>query len=96
MSAAAIADFTQDPLEGPIGRAAFDRLRGDFDEAELKRLLAYIILNPDAGTVLTSASDLGLAGPVAESVVRERLTMYAQKLLGRLLNKLPDVAPPTP
>ncbi len=79
LSAAAIADFTQDPLEGPIGRAAFDRLRGDFDEAELKQLLAYTILHPNAGTVQTTANDLGLSGPVAESVVRERLTRCTPK-----------------
>jgi ABC-2 type transport system permease protein len=96
LAAAAIADFTRDDEEGPIARAAFDRLRGDFDEADLKRLLAYLYLHPNAGTVPTSADELGLAGPVAESVVRERLTIYAQKLLGRLLGKLPDVAPATP
>jgi ABC-type polysaccharide/polyol phosphate export permease len=93
LSAAAIADFTQDPLEGPIARAAFDRLRGDFDQDELKRLLTYIIDHPSDGTVLTSAPAVGLAGPVAEDTVRERVTIYARKLLGRLLGKLPDVAP---
>ncbi len=96
LSAAAIADFTQDPLEGRIARATFDRLQGEFDPPALKRVLAYVILHPDAGPIWTAAPNLDLAGPVAEPIVRERVTVYARKLLGRLTGKLPDVAPPSP
>ncbi len=96
LSAAAIADYTQDPLEGRLARVTFDRLRGDVDPADLERALAYLIDHPDDTPVRTAAPELGLAGPVNESVVRERVTLYAQKLLGRLLGKLPDVAPPQP
>ena len=95
LSVAAVADLAHDPLEGQIARATFDRLKGDFDQAELTRLLAYIILHPDDQAVLTTATDVGVDGTAAEPAVRERVTIYAQKLLGRLLGKLPDVAPTT-
>ena len=96
LAAAAIADLSRDPVEGQLGRAAFDRLRGDWAEPDLKRLLAYVILHPDDGRVPTTAPDLDLPATCAESAVRERVTVYAQKLLGRLEGKLPDVAPPSP
>ena len=93
LSVAAIADASRDPMEGPIARVAFDRLRGEFADHDLEQLLAYLILHQEAGTVLTTAPELDLPGLVAESTVRERVTMYAQKLLGRLTGKLQE--PPT-
>jgi hypothetical protein len=93
LSAAAVADYTQDALEGPIARAIFDRLQEDFDKDELIHILAWIIINRDQGTVVDDAPYLDIHGPVNEDTVRERSQIYAQKLLGRLLGKLPDVQP---
>ena len=97
LAAAAIADLSRDPVEGRIARVVFERLRADFpDDADLARLLAWVILHPDDGTVPTTAAEVGLPATAAESAVRERATMYAQKLLGRLLGKTPDVPPASP
>ena len=92
LSVAAIADASRDPMEGPIARVAFDRLRGEFADHDLEQLLAYLILHQEAGTVLTTAPELDLPGLVAESTVRERVTMYAQKLLGRLTGQATGAA----
>jgi hypothetical protein len=94
LSVAVIADYTQDPLEGQIARAVFERLKSDFDPTELEHILAWIITSPDQGTVLQAVPELGLAGPVNEDTIRSRSATYALKLLGRLLGKLPDVAAP--
>jgi hypothetical protein len=91
LSAAGIADYSQDPLEGPVARAVFDRLQGDFDKDELIRILAWIILNPNQGDIINDAPELDIHGPVSQDVIRMRDLIYAQKLLGRLLGKLPDV-----
>ena len=91
LSAAAVADYTQDNEEKYIARAVFDRLEEDFDQNELIHILAWIITSPDQGTVVDDAPELDIHGPVNEDVVRSRDVYYAQKLLGRLLGKLPDV-----
>ncbi len=90
VSIASVADLMQDPLEGRIARAIFDRLQGDFDKDQLIHALAWIILKPADGTVITAAPELDLQGPLAEDVVRDRNVMYAKKFLARLLGKIPD------
>jgi ABC-2 type transport system permease protein len=90
LSAAAVADVTQDPLEGQIARAVFDRVQADFDKGELEHILAWIILNPNDGTVITQAPELDLTGSVNSDTVRDRDSMYARKFLGRLLGKITD------
>jgi hypothetical protein len=94
LSAASVADYTQDPLEGAIARAVYDRLEEDFDKDELIHILAWIITTPDQGTVILDAPELDIHGPVNEDNVRQRDLVYAQKLLGRLLDKIPDVTEP--
>jgi hypothetical protein len=91
LSAAAVADYTQDPEEGPIARAVFDQLQAEIENTELIHILAWIITAPDQGTIVDDAPYLDIHGPVNEDVVRGRDVYYAQKLLGRLLGKLPDV-----
>ncbi len=96
LSAASIADASEDTdFEGPMARAVFDRLRADFDQTELIHILAYIAIEPDQGTVLEDAPELDLHGPINADTIRSRNVMYALKLLGRLLGKLPDVAAST-
>jgi ABC-2 type transport system permease protein len=91
LSAASIADASEDTdFEGPMARAVFDRLRADFDQTELIHILAYIAIEPDQGTVLEDAPELDVHGPINPDTIRSRNVMYALKLLGRLLGKLPD------
>lgn len=90
LSVAAIADVTQDPLEGQIARAVFDRLQADFDRGELIRILAWVILKPEQGAVVNETPELDLNGRVNEEVVRDRCLIYAKKFLGRLVGKIRD------
>jgi hypothetical protein len=53
-------------------------------------ILAWIILAPEAGSVATTAPELGLERHPPESIIRERNQLYAKKLLGRLIGKIPD------
>jgi hypothetical protein len=57
---------------------------------ELEHILAWIALSPDAGSVINRVPELGLRRRPSEAIVRERVTLYAEKLLGRLLGKIPD------
>jgi hypothetical protein len=93
LSVAAVADVSQDSLEGPIGRLVFDRLQADFDQDELIHILAWIYYYPNAYNVETDAPEVEVHGPVDPDLVRSRSEQYALKLLGRLLGKLPDAAP---
>jgi hypothetical protein len=97
LSAASVADLSEsDPSEGQIARAVFDRLQADFDKDELIHILTWIISNPDQGTVLTDAPEIDIHGPENAESVRDRDVIYALKLLGRLLGKLPDVSTDNP
>ena len=90
LNVAAIADVSEDLREAAIAREVFDEVRERHEQGELVRILAWIILTPERGSVITKAPELGLRRSPPESVIRERTTLYAQKLLGRLLGKIPD------
>lgn len=90
ISTAAVADITQDLGERQIARAVFDYLRAKYPRPELERALAWVILYPQDGSVVTKAPELGLRGAAAADIVRERDEWYARKFLGRLLGKITD------
>ncbi len=91
LAVACIADISEDAdIEGPVARAVFDRLQADFDKTELIHILAWIIRTDDAGPVMTDAPELDVHGPINPDAIRTRSVLYAVKLLGRLLGKLPD------
>jgi hypothetical protein len=87
---AAIADVSENPHEGEIARLVFDQLRADFGDERLSRILAWIILYPEAGTAVTSVPELGLERQFREDIVRERILLYSRKFLGRLRGKIRD------
>ena len=89
VSAASVADILQDPQEGRIARTVFDRLRAELDQDQLEQALAWIVLRPADGTVVTSAPELGLSGNVGEDQIRDRDLMYARKFLGKVMGKIP-------
>jgi hypothetical protein len=84
------ADVTANLREAEIARVVFDQLSARFDHGELVHILAWIILSPDEGSVVTRAPELGLRRQPSEAILRERNSLYAKKLLGRLLGKIPD------
>jgi hypothetical protein len=88
LAVCAIVDLLQDQLEPDVPYVVFDRLRYEVQpDDKLKKVLTYIIMHPDQGTVPTKIPELGFDGEVFEEGVRERVTDYARKLLARVLNK---------
>jgi ABC-2 type transport system permease protein len=87
---AAIADVSRDLEEGQIARQVFDLLRARYEAPRLSRVLAWIALYPASGSVLTAAPELGLPRAYREAIIRQRVTLYATKLLGRLNGRLRD------
>jgi len=85
---AAVADLNEDPLEGLIARAVFSHLFAHFNEQKLTQSLAWIILHPDDGTIVTSIPELGVPGDMESGIVRNRSTLYAKKVLGRIRGRL--------
>ena len=90
VSIAAVADLCADPREPQIARLVFRQIASGFEPAVARQALAWIILSPEDGRVLTRAPELGLFRHPPERLVRQRSAIYAQKYLGRLLGKIPD------
>ncbi len=88
LSVASIADVTANLKEAEIARVTYNELRRRFDRATLINILAWIILSPEEGTVVTSAPELGLRRKPTEAIIRERNVLYARKFLGRILGKI--------
>jgi ABC-2 type transport system permease protein len=87
---AAIGDLSQDPREGEMARAVFDQLRAGFEPDQLRSILAWIALNPDEGTLIMNAPELGFRRHPPDWAIRNRNALYARKFLGRLLGKIHD------
>jgi len=87
---AAVADLCADPRESEIARLVFRQLSSGFEPAVARQALAWIILSPEDGRVLTKAPELGLFRHPPERLVRQRSAIYAEKYLGRLLGKIAD------
>lgn len=87
---AAIADIGQELSEADIARAVFERLKAQVPPDPLRRALAWVVLEPGAGTVVIAAPELGLRGEMSPAIVRERNVWYARKFLGRLVGQIPD------
>ena len=82
LSVAAIADLVMDPNEAEIARAVFDQIKDAVrDPVERRQVLAWIVLHPTEGSVLTNVSEFGIGKGPEGSFVRERCTNYARKLL---------------
>jgi hypothetical protein len=62
----------------------------------LIKAAAYIALKPEVGPILDKCPDVGIDDGTNEDRVRERLGVYAKKVLGRMLGKLPVKAEPEP
>ena len=94
LSIAAIADVFAHRHEAEIARLVFDELQARYGREQLTQILAWIVLTPDAGTVVTFAPEFGFRRGLTDAIVRERCTLYAKKYLGRLLGKIRDGVPP--
>ena len=81
---------SRDGNEGEIAFTVFDFLREQVPLAQLRKALAWVIVKPHAGSVITRTYDLGIHGEVTEAAVRERCVMYAKKFLLRLPPRTPS------
>jgi len=90
---AAVPDVFQIPLERHAPLLVFDRLREEFPKDDLVRLLYWVARHPSDGDsdALGQLHALGLgSGPSDVEQIRERVSFYALKLLGRLTGKIAD------
>ncbi|MGH9372483.1 MAG: ABC transporter permease, partial [Vicinamibacterales bacterium] len=90
---AAVPDVFQLPLERYLPHVVFERLREDVPEAELIKILFWVATHPSGGDdsavdELRSAG-LSVSGPSDIEQARERVMIYALKLLGRVTGKIP-------
>ena len=89
LSVAAIADLIPDRYEGAIAYVVFEKLKTDVPRDDLKKILTWIVVSPDDKQIIVAVPELGIDGKAAAADVNERVKMYARKLLGRLVGKLP-------
>lgn len=92
LSIAAVADVAEDQNEAHIPYVIFMYLRGTVQKDQLAKALTWVILHDSEGTVLTNVKEikeLNIDAEVPEETVRERLRLYAKKLLFRVLDKKP-------
>ncbi|MEJ1973899.1 MAG: hypothetical protein WDM96_15990 [Lacunisphaera sp.] len=90
LGVAAVADISEDLHEGEIARTVFNELQTRYDRAHLRRLLAWVILDPTSGPLPVETRELERPRHPPPTLIRERGVYYAKKFLGRLEGKLPD------
>ena len=91
---AAVPDVFQIPLERYLPHVVFERLQGDVPKDDLVKILFWVATHP-AGGDDSAVDDLRSAGipvngPGDMEQARERVMLYALKLLGRLVGKIPS------
>jgi outer membrane biosynthesis protein TonB len=90
---AAVVDvFQMENLERYLPHVVYERLQSDFPKEDLTKILYWIALHPADGNdhAVDEMRSLGLGnGPGDMDTTRERAAIYAVKLLGRILGKIP-------
>jgi hypothetical protein len=89
---AAVPDVFQIDLERYVPEVVFDRLTQVTPRDDLIKILYWIGMHPDDGDLdaLDAVSGVCLDGaPGDTDEVRNRTAIYAVKLLGRLLGRIP-------
>jgi len=91
---AAVPDVFQIPLERYVAHVVFERLQGDIPKDDLIKLLYWVATHPNGGddSAVDDLRSAGLKvnGPSDMDQTRERVMLYALKLLGRLVGKIPQ------
>lgn len=94
--ACALMDIGQGQFEAELPLYVYQRLRREVPDEKLKAILAYMAFHPNEGSVIGTAPELNLDIGVGEDQIRERLQVFAVKMLGRMLGKLPWEPPAPP
>jgi hypothetical protein len=84
---ASVLDLLQNPVERFAPSLVQQRMELSYAPEKVVRLLAWIALHPEEGAVITDLSDLHIEGVVSEAVVRERVRLYAIKLIARITGR---------
>jgi hypothetical protein len=85
---ASFVDASRSEFEGEMAYQVFEMLKRDVPKESLIKACAWIALKPEAGSAIRTLPDLGYDFEMDEQMLRDRSTLYARKLLGRLLGKL--------
>ncbi len=89
IGACALMDIGQGQFESELPLYVYQRLRREVPDEKLKSILANMAFYPNDGTVIHTAPELDLDIGVGEDQIRERLQIFAVKMLGRMIGKLP-------
>jgi hypothetical protein len=89
MTICALSDMIHGEFERELPYLIFDKVKAEVDKDELIKVCAWMTLKPEEGRAITRIPELGWDDDVDEASIRERASLYAKKLLGRLVGKLP-------
>lgn len=90
LSVCAVADLVMDRNEAEIARAVFEQIKDAVrDPLELQQILAWIALHPEGGAVRLDVTEFGIGRGSTEPFVRDRVSIYAKKLLRELRSHPP-------
>lgn len=85
---AAVPDAIQLPIESYVPWVALEFLMDTYPRDKLVKLLTWVVMHPEEGTVIDDLSALGLDGAAGDSyLVRERAYLYALKFILRLTGR---------
>lgn len=93
ISLMALVDVMQMEWEGETAPIIFERMKKEIPRDQLLKAATFVALKPEVGTVLDKCPDVGIDDGTNEERVRERVGVYAKKVVGRLLGKLPPKPP---
>lgn len=85
---AALPDLFQNPVERWVPHHVLRRLEQDFPGEDLVKILTWIALHPDEGTVVVRMEELGVEGVGSEARVRERVQWYAMKFVAKVTGRM--------
>lgn len=89
INACVLQDICQGQFEGELPLFIYTRLKDQIPKDRLVRILARLTLHPDQGDLIRTAPELDADVGVGEDQIRERMPIYAKKMLGRVLGKIP-------
>ncbi|MFM2090862.1 MAG: hypothetical protein RLZZ127_1351 [Planctomycetota bacterium] len=89
VAAMALADMGRCPCEGEFAFAVLADLAARPDRGAVLAAAAAVALGEDPAPTPTALPAFGLASETGAAAVRERAALYAAKLVGRLLGRLP-------